>query len=437
MATRYLISGGRLLDPDSGTDRIADIAINDGRIVAIDRVPRGFKTAIRIDAAEQWVLPGLIDLRARLRHSQAEQSLVMPSELQAAVAGGITTLVAAPESGTLIDNSSAAHRLLQHSENLGLSRVIPKGALTRGLLGEQLSEMGALRDAGCQLLGNGRHAVGVQMMRNALDYAANFNLPVVAHCEAPGLAGGCLHEGEASLRLGLTGIPSAAEEIAVGREIALARLTGARVHLAGISSEQAVALIAAAKKQGLPLTADVAIHHLLLCDEDIISYDVDYHLRPPLRSAQDRNGLCKAVRESVVDVICSDHAPKTVDAELMPFAESEPGIAGLESLLPLLLELVRGRRLPLMRAIATVTSAPAALLAGSRGQIVEGGDADLCIVDPTLEWRLDPEVWQSSGQNTPFGGRRLKGRVTHTLVGGELVYRLVDGTAEFPCYRPQ
>ena len=142
----------------------------------------------------------------------------------------------------------------------------------------------------------------------------------------------------------------------MGREIALARLTGARVHLAGISSEQAVALIAAAKKQGLPLTADVAIHHLLLCDEDIISYDVDYHLRPPLRSAQDRNGLCKAVRESVVDVICSDHAPKTVDAELMPFAESEPGIAGLESLLPLLLELVRGRRLPLMRAIATVTS---------------------------------------------------------------------------------
>lgn len=432
MAKRYLLSGGRLIDPANGIDRVADVAIADGKVVAIDRLPKGFRTAQQLDVSGQWVLPGLIDLRARLRHSQAEQSLLMTSELQAAVAGGVTTLVTAPENGTLMDNSAAAHRLLQRSQQLGLARVIPQGALTRQLGGTQLSEMAALKEAGCQLMGNGRPSVGSQMMRNALEYAANFELPVVLHCEVPGLAAGCVHEGDASLRLGLTGIPAAAEEAAVGRDIALARLAGGQVHFAGISSGTSLPLLAAAKKGGLPISADVAIHHLLLCDDDIPGYDVNYHLRPPLRGAADRSALCKAVRDSVIDIICSDHCPQTADAELLPFAQSEPGIAGIESLLPLLLELVRTRRLSLQRAISAVTAAPAKLLQDERGQIAEGATADLCVVDPEQRWQLQPDHWFSSGRNSPFEGRQLTGRVTHTLVGGNLVYRLNKGRGEFP-----
>jgi len=351
-----------------------------------------------------------------------------------------------------MDSSAAAHRLQQRSRDLELCRVIPQGALTRQLEGKQLSEMAALKRAGCELMGNGRVPVGSQMMRNALDYAANFDLPVVVHCEVPGLAGGCIHEGATSLRLGLPGIPAAAEEAAVGRDLALARLTGAQVHFAGISTADAVQLLTAAKKGGLPgistadavqlltaakkgglpVTADVAIHHLLLCDEDITGFDANYHCRPPLRGSSDRAALCKAVRNSVIDVVCSDHSPKAEDSELLPFAESEPGIAGVESLLPLLLELVRKRRLPLERALAAVTAAPAKLLQGSRGQLAEGAVADLCIVDPDQIWQLQPSQWQSSGRNSPFGGRQLQGRVTHTLVAGNMVYRLDQGQALFP-----
>jgi len=390
MAQRYVISGGRFIDPANSVDRVVDLAIADGKVVAIDRLPRGFKTASQIDATGRWVIPGLIDLRARVRPSQAEESLVSASELRAAVAGGVTTVVAAPEDGVLMDSSAAAHRLQQRSRDLELCRVIPQGALTRQLEGKQLSEMAALKRAGCELMGNGRVPVGSQMMRNALDYAANFDLPVVVHCEVPGLAGGCIHEGATSLRLGLPGIPAAAEEAAVGRDLALARLTGAQVHFAGISTADAVQLLTAAKKGGLPVTADVAIHHF------------------------------------------SDHSPKAEDSELLPFAESEPGIAGVESLLPLLLELVRKRRLPLERALAAVTAAPAKLLQGSRGQLAEGAVADLCIVDPDQIWQLQPSQWQSSGRNSPFGGRQLQGRVTHTLVAGNMVYRLDQGQALFP-----
>ena len=432
MAKRYLLTGGRLIDPANGVDRLADVAIADGKVVAIDRLPKGFRSAQKLDVTGQWILPGLIDLRARLRHSEAEESLLMTSELQAAVAGGVTTLVTAPETGTLMDNSAAAHRLLQRSQQLGLTRVIPQGALTRQLAGKQLSEMAALKEAGCQLMGNGRPSVGSQMMRNALEYAANFDLPVVLHCEVPGLAGGCIHEGDASLRLGLTGIPSAAEEAAVGRDIALARLAGGQVHFAGISAGASIQFLASAKRGGLPISADVAIHHLLLCDDDIPGYDVNYHLRPPLRTAADRTALCKAVRDSVIEIICSDHCPQTADAELLPFAQSEPGIAGIESLLPLLLELVRNRRLSLQRAISAVTAAPAQLLQDERGQIAEGAAADLCVVDPELSWQLQSDQWFSSGRNSPFEGRQLKGRVTHTLVGGELVYRFNKGRGEFP-----
>jgi len=432
MAQRYVISGGRFIDPANSVDRVVDLAIADGKVVAIDRLPRGFKTASQIDATGRWVIPGLIDLRARVRPSQAEESLVSASELRAAVAGGVTTVVAAPEDGVLMDSSAAAHRLQQRSRDLELCRVIPQGALTRQLEGKQLSEMAALKRAGCELMGNGRVPVGSQMMRNALDYAANFDLPVVVHCEVPGLAGGCIHEGATSLRLGLPGIPAAAEEAAVGRDLALARLTGAQVHFAGISTADAVQLLTAAKKGGLPVTADVAIHHLLLCDEDITGFDANYHCRPPLRGSSDRAALCKAVRNSVIDVVCSDHSPKAEDSELLPFAESEPGIAGVESLLPLLLELVRKRRLSLERALAAVTAAPAKLLQGSRGQLAEGAVADLCIVDPDQIWQLQPSQWQSSGRNSPFGGRQLQGRVTHTLVAGNMVYRLDQGQALFP-----
>jgi len=432
MAQRYVISGGRLIDPANGVDRVADLAISEGKVVAIDRLPRGFKTASRIDASGHWVLPGLVDLRARVRPSQAEQTLVSVSELQAAVAGGVTTVVAAPEDGVLMDSSAAAHRLQQLSNDMGLCRVIPQGALTRQLAGTQLSEMAALQRAGCELMGNGRVPVGSQMMRNALDYAANFDLPVVVHCEVPGLAQGCIHEGATSLRLGLTGIPTAAEEAAVGRDLALARLTGAQVHFAGLSSADAVQLLSAAKKGGLPVTADVAIHHLLLSDEDITGFDSNYHCRPPLRASSDCAALCKAVRNSVIEVICSDHSPKLGDSELLPFAETEPGIAGVESMLPLLLELVRSRRLPLERAVAAVTAAPAKLLQGSRGQLAEGAAADLCVVDPEQSWPLQPDQWQSRGRNTPFAGRQLQGRVTHTLVAGQLVYRCNQGQAEFP-----
>lgn len=432
MARRYLISGGRFIDPANGIDRNADLAVADGKVVAVDRVPRGFKTATQIDATGRWVLPGLVDLRARVRPSQAEESLVSVSELRAAVAGGVTTVVTAPEDGTLMDSSAAVHRLQQRSTDLGLCWVIPQGALTRGLGGTQLSEMAALQRAGCQLMGNGRTPVGSQMMRHALGYAANFDLPVVVHCEVPGLANGCVHEGATSLRLGLSGIPAAAEEAAVGRDLALARLTGTQVHFAGISTAEAVQLLAAAQKGGLPVTADVAIHHLLLCDEEITGFDANYHTRPPLRGAVDRAALCKAVRSSIIEIICSDHCPKSDDTELLPFAETEPGIAGIESLLPLLLELVRNRRLPLQQALAAVTAAPAKLLQGSRGQLAEGAVADICILDPEHAWRLQPASWQSAGRNSPFAGRNLRGRVTHTLVGGNLVYRLDEGGAVFP-----
>jgi len=427
--TAIAIINGRVIDPASGHDAVANLYIDEhGLVAGIGSAPTGYSAGQTLDASGRVVCPGLVDLRARLREPGEEYKATIESEVRAAVSAGITTLCCPPDTEPTIDTPAMAQMVQQRAWRYGLARVYPLGALTRELKGEQLSDMAALAEAGCAGFSNALAPVtDTLVMRRSMEYAASFGYTVFLHSEDPWLRGrGCVHEGEISTRLGLPGVPETAETVGVARDLALIEHTGVRAHIEHLSCARAVHMLAEARARGLSVSADVTACHLHLTEHDIGFFDTRCHLQPPLRSLEDRSALRQALADGVIEVVCSDHQPHEADAKLAPFSVSAPGASGLETLLALTLRLVDEEVLDLPRALALITSNPARVLGIDAGRLIPGGRADVCIYDPDAEWELNAAAMLSRGQNTPFDGWRLRGRVTHTLVGGRLVF---DATA--------
>ena len=418
------IRNGRLIDPRNGVDRIATVYIADGRIAAIDSPPRGFRADRTLDATGLVVAPGLVDIAARLREPGLEHKATLESEVDAAVAGGVTSLACPPDTDPPLDEPGLVEMVKQRARSLDKAHVYPIGALTQRLAGESLTEMGELAEAGCVAFSHAEEPlVDTQVLLRAMQYAATFGHRVWLRAEEPHLArGGVAHDGEVATRLGLPAIPSCAETIALATIFALVRETGVRVHLCRLSTADGVAMVRDAKRDGLPVSCDVAIHHLHLCDIDIGWFDSQCRLRPPLRSQRDRAALRAGVADGTIDLICSDHTPVDDDGKQLPFAEAEPGATGLELLLPLTLKWAAADGVSLSEAIARITSAPAAILGIDAGELRIGMPADVCVFDANAHWRVDPAKLRSQGRNTPFAGFEVPGLVRWTIVGGKVVY---------------
>jgi dihydroorotase len=419
------ISNGRLIDPENGIDEITDLHILNDLIVAIGQPPRGFSADLTIDATDRVVCPGLIDLSAKTREPGQEQKGTIASETAAAASGGITTLCCPPNTVPVID-SVAVVELVQHkAKEAGFARVLPIGAMTQGLKGETLSEMAALKEAGCVAVGNASNPLGNTLIqRRAMEYAATFDITTFLRSEDRHLKNeGCVHEGRTSTRLGLPGIPEAAEAVAVARDLALAEQTGARIHFRGLSTGIATRMISEAWRHNPAHSADVAIYHLFLTENDLDGFNSDCHVLPPLRTTDDRDMLRHALAKGVINAICSDHQPHEPEARMAPFQSTATGISGLDSLLGLSLKLVQEGVLPLSDAIARLTSGPAKILGLPLGQLGVGSTADVCIYDPDQPWQLLADKMRSKGHNTPFLGWEFTGQVTHTLFEGNIVYQ--------------
>jgi len=418
--TALHIKNGRVIDPASGKDEVADVFVSEGKIVQ-ELKGKAEKT---IDAKGLVVSPGFIDLSARLREPGQEYKATLESEMDAAVAGGVTSLACPPDTDPPLDEPGLVDMLRRRAKALSRARVYPVGALTLKLEGQRLTEMAELAEAGCVAFSQANVPItDTQVLWRALQYAATFGFPVWLRAEDVWLAkGGVAHDGEVATRLGLPAIPSFAETIALGTLIELVRATGARVHVCKLSTAAAVELVRRAKAEKLPLTCDVDIHHVHLCDLDLGYFDSHCRLEPPLRSQRDRDALARALAEGVIDCLCSDHTPLDEDGKHMPFAEAEPGATGLELLLPLTLKWGEAASLPLSKVLARITSAPAKILGVASGRIAPGAPGDLVLFDPRAPLRVSAETLKSQGKNTPFAGHELQGRVRTTIVAGNVVY---------------
>ncbi|HEV8518917.1 MAG TPA: dihydroorotase [Burkholderiales bacterium] len=418
------IKNGRLIDPASGTDAAQDVFITAGKIVGIGAAPSGYHANRTIDAGGLVVCPGLVDLAVRLREPGFEYMATLESEMDAAVAGGITSLACPPDTDPPLDEPGLVEMLKFRAKNLNQSRVYPVGALTVGLKGTHLTEMAELMDAGCVAFSHADAPLtDTQLLLRALQYAATFDFPVWLRPQDAGLArGGFAHDGQIATRLGLAAIPVCAETVALSTILLLARETGARVHLCRLSSKEGVDMIRQAKRDGLKISCDVTIHHAHLSEMDIGYFDSNCHLTPPLRSQRDRDALRAALADGTVDALCSDHTPVDDDAKQLPFAEAEPGATGVELLLPLTLKWAEESRLSLATGLARVTSNPARILGIDAGTLSQGASADICVFDPDRYWKVEPRALKSQGKNTPFIGLEVKGKVRYTLVEGQIVY---------------
>ncbi len=416
---KLLVKGGRVVDPASGRDEIADVYIADGRISGTKE-----KADQIIDAKGLVVAPGLIDLSARLREPGYEYKATLESEMDAAVAGGVTSLACPPDTDPPLDEPGLVDMLRRRAKVLARARVYPVGALTVKLAGERLTEMAELAEAGCVAFSQANVPLAdTQVLWRAMQYAATFGFPVWLRAEDRSLArGGVAHDGEVATRLGLPGIPAFAETIALGTLLQLVRATGTRLHVCRLSTAVAVEMIRAAKKEGLPVSCDVGIHHVHLSEMDLGYYDSLCRLEPPLRSPRDRDALAAGLADGTVDCAVSDHTPVDEDQKQMPFAEAEAGATGLELLLPLLLKWGAARKLPLAKTLARVTSDAARILGVQSGRIEAGLPADLVLFDPQQNWRVAPDMLRSQGKNTPFLGYELAGRVRTTIVAGKVVF---------------
>jgi dihydroorotase len=421
---RIEIKGARVVDPATKRDAAGSIYIADGLIAALDNAPDGFRPDETIDAKGLVVCPGLVDLSARLREPGFEYRATLESELRAAAAGGVTSLACPPDTDPPLDEPGLVEMLTRRASSLDLARVYPLGALTVGLKGERLAEMAELAEAGCVGFFQGSAALpDSATLLQAMRYASTFGFTVWLRAQDAHLArGGVAHEGEVATRLGLQPIPVIAETVALRAIVELMAATGARVHIARLSSAAGVAVVAQAKAQGAPITCDVGVHHLHLCDRDIGDFDAQCNLSPPLRDPSDRDGLRKALAEGVIDAACSDHTPVDDDAKLVPFAQAEPGATGLELLLPLTLQWGKESGLKLAESLAAVTIRPARVLDVRAGCLEAGAAADLCIFDPARAWVVQPAALVSQGKNTPFQGLELTGRVVRTILGGRTVH---------------
>ena len=430
---KILIRNGRVVDPASGRDEIADVAIASGRIVSIGPVSE-FRADRSIDAAGLVVAPGLVDLAARLREPGQEHEGMLESELAAAAAGGVTSLVCLPDTDPVLDEPGLVEMLKFRARKLSRCRLFPLGALTRKLEGQALTEMAELTEAGCVGFSQADVAItDTLVLQRALQYAATFGYTVWLRPQDAWLGKGVAAQGAMATRLGLSGVPAMAETIALHTILELVRATQARVHLCRQSSAGGVALVRAAKAAGLPVTADVSIHSLHLTDVDIGYFNPDMRLTPPLRQGADRDALRAGLADGTLDALVSDHNPVADDMKNLPFGEAEPGATGLELLLSLALRWGRDSRLPLALALSRVTHDPVRVLGDaigslgtSAGRLVEGGVADICVFDPEAEWAVEPALLASQGKHTPFAfastGMALPGRVRVTLVAGTVAY---------------
>jgi len=416
-----------VIDPANGIDRVTDLFVADGKVLAVGDAPAGFQADTELDATGLVVAPGLVDLSARLREPGYEYKATLESEMRAAVQGGVTTLVCPPDTDPVLDEPGLVEMLKHRARNLDLAHVHPLGALTMGLKGEALTEMAELTEAGC--IGFAQAEVPIldtNVLLRALQYAKTFGYTVWLRPQDPHIGrGGVAHSGPLASRLGLSGVPVMAETIALHTIFELVRSTGARVHLCRISSAAGLELIRAAKKEGLPVSCDVGVHHLHMTDADIGFFDSNARLTPPLRTGRDRDAITAALLDGTIDAVCSDHTPVDDDEKLLPFAEASPGATGLELLLSLMLKWVEDQRgqdaLP--RALAKVTSDAARTAGLAAGQLGVGAPADIVVFDPNLRWKVEGAALASQGKHTPFLGYELTGQVKATVVGGRIAYQ--------------
>jgi dihydroorotase len=427
---KILIQNGRVIDPASGFDKTADVAIAAGRIVAIGQAPADFTPNRTLDASGCIVAPGLVDLAARLGEPGGEHAGLLESEMAAAVAGGVTSLVCPPDTDPVLDEPGLIEMLRHRAEKLHQSRVLPLGALTRGLKGEVLTEMGQLTAAGCVGFGQAEVALAnTQVMQRALQYASTFGYTVWLRPQELHLGKGVAASGSLATRMGLSGVSVAAETIALHTIFELMRSTQARVHLCRISSAAGVELVRQAKAQGLPVTADVSINSLHLTDADMGYFDSRARLVPVLRQQRDRDALRAALADGTLDALVSDHTPVDADAKALPFAEAEPGATGLELLWSLALKWGQESGVDLATVLSRITARPAQVLGsalstlqGSVGQLAVGGTADVVVLSSQGHWPVLDDSLRSQGKSTPFSGYELPGRVLATLVGGHIAF---------------
>ncbi len=410
-----VIENGRVIDPKNGVDRNTSLFVADGKVAGLGEAPAGFLADKKIDATGCVVCPGFIDLSARLNSIEAE--------LAAAVAGGVTSVVVPPDADPVLDEPELADRLVHRGEEIGKARVLPLGALTLGLNGERLAELAGLKKAGCVAFSQaGKPVVDTEALLRAMEYAATLGFAVWLQPQDYWLSrNGIAHEGEMSSRLGLAGIPVAAETIAIGTILQLVRDTGCRVHLTRISSAAGMAMVQRAKDEGLPVTCDVGVHHLHLTENDIGYFNPHARFVPPLRTQNDRQALSTAAACGLA-VICSDHTPVGADDKLLPFGEAKPGATGLEVLLPLTLKWAEAAGVSLPDALARITAAPAAVLGLDIGHLAVGTVADICVFDPAGHWQVTLEALRSRGKNSPWLGYEMTGQVKGALVAGRIVY---------------
>jgi dihydroorotase len=435
------ITGARVIDPYRGFDAVEDVHIQGGRILAVGPAPKDFEPERRIDGRGLVVTPGLVDLAARLREPGFEYKATLESEMHAAVAGGITSVVCPPDTDPPLDEPGLIEMLKHRARSLALTNLYPLGALTVGLAGEDLTEMAELSEAGCVGFSQAsKPIVDTQVLLRAMLYANTHGFTAWLQPQDPFLGrGGVAHNGAVATRLGLPGIPVLTETVALHTIFELMRSTGCRVHLCRLSSAGGVELVRQAKAAGLPLTADVAVHHLHLIDVDIGYFDTHCRVDPPFRSQRDRDAIRAGLLDGTIDAICSDHTPVAEDAKLLPFGEAEPGTTGLELLLPLALKWAAEEGVGLAKALALVTRAPARIAgidAGEVSGVAPGAVADLCVFDPQAPWVVDDDTLLSQGKDTPYHGRELVGRALMTVVGGRIVYERAGGDTRRRPARP-
>ena len=420
---QILIAGGHVIDPGR-FNGVADVLIDEGRVVAVGphlKVPSG---ATKIDATGRLVLPGFVDLHVHFREPGFEYKESIQSGAAAAVAGGFTSVCCMPNTNPVNDNQAITEFMLDRARAAGLANVFPIGAITKGSEGKELAEIGDLRRAGCVAISDdGKPVMNSLVMRRAMEYALAFDVPVVDHCEDLHLAeGGCMNEGAISTELGLPGMPAAAEDVMVARNVALAELTGARLHLAHISTEGSVRIVREAKSRGLKVTAEACPHHFTITEEVVRGYNTYAKMNPPLRTWKDVQAIKEGLRDGTIDVIATDHAPHATQEKQLGFTEAPFGIVGLETALPLTFALVDEGVLSLESAVDKLSTAPSKVFGLVKGTLAVGADADVAIVDQQEQWEVDPTKFRSKSRNTPFAGWKVKGLVTTTIVGGRVVF---------------
>ncbi len=423
---RTAFTNARLLDPESGLDEKGAVLVEDGRISDLgpalfkDGVPEGIKA---IDCDGHCLAPGLVDMRVQLREPGEEHKETFESASRAAMAGGVTTMVALPNTDPVMDDVAGVEFVARRAREVKQVKIFTYGAVTVRLEGQQLTEFGLLGKYGALGFTDGVKAIGdTQVMRRALSYARAFDKVILQHPEEPSLAGGVVNGGELATRLGLSGIPSVAEVMMVERDLRLVELTGGRYHASHISTAAAIEVIAKAKDRGLPVTCDTAPHYFTLNENAVGDYRTFAKVSPPLRSEEDRAAVAEAVIAGTIDAIASDHAPHDQESKRVPFSAAEPGIVGLESLLPLTLNLYHDERIGLLDLLKLLSLGPAKLLGLPSGRLAKGVAADLIVFDPNAPWRLDPERFASKSKNSPFEDHPVQGKVLKTIVDGRVIF---------------